>query len=114
MIRIYLPLFISMSILLLGGCASRQPGVCGNAAFGFDASPEKPLVENSMDPAATLRLIAVRRDGTATFQFVRSGKRITLRPGEPYHNPKDTGITITLTSADTASGKVRLTEQLVP
>ena len=104
----------AVTLLFACGCASRQPGVCGNAAFAFEASPTKPLVENELDSAATLRLIRVKRDGSAIFEFVRTGKRITLRPGEPYHNPKDTQITITLRSADASTGKVQLTEQLVP
>jgi hypothetical protein len=100
--------------LCLCACASQKPAVCGNAAFGFQASTKSPVIKNPDYPSATLRLMSVRQDGTAVFKFEQNGKRITLQPNKPYYNSNITPITITLTSADPVAKTVRITEQLVP
>jgi hypothetical protein len=101
--------------LSFASCAIRQEVLCGNARFGYDLSPAHPRVEHPiMDSRGAVTLVAVLPDGTAVFQFPESDRRIKIRPGKSYFNPKVCELTLTVDSSDPLTGNVTLAEQLVP
>lgn len=105
--------FIALS-LTVASCATRQVGVCGNARFGYELSPDHPHVERPVDSRAGVTLVAVRRDGTVVLQFPEHGRRVTLKPRASYFNPKVSDATLTVDSSDPLTGRVQLAEQIIP
>jgi hypothetical protein len=56
----------------------------------------------------------VQPDGTAILQFPNAGPRIALKPRQSYFNPKVSDATLTLDASDPATGRIELSEQIVP
>ena len=88
--------------------------MCGNAQFGYDLSPDHPRVEHPVDSRAAVTLVAVRHDGAVVLQFPGRGRRVTLKPGNSYFNPKVSDATLTVDSSDPITGRVKLAEQIIP
>lgn len=95
------------AVLTLSACATRPVGVCGNAPFSYQLSPQHPTGQ-------AVTLLAVQPNGSAMLRSTQTGRQVALRPGHRYFAPQFSDTTVFVVSTDPVHHTAEIVEQLAP
>ncbi|MEO6053346.1 MAG: carboxypeptidase-like regulatory domain-containing protein [Chthoniobacterales bacterium] len=110
-----LRILILLPLVFFVGCATKPVMMCDyGSPRQFHLSPEKPQAAYPYSGEASVRLLSVHKNGSATLQLIKYGKNFTLTPGKSYYVGQHTAATFTLDSSDPVTDSIVLSCLQVP